>query len=60
MGQKPQVGGEFLTFFPDDDEDGFESLKVQEIIGMMRVTPVPFALGPRQWSKGTMEERHTG
>jgi len=25
----------------DDDEYGFEILKVQEIIGMMRVTPVP-------------------
>jgi hypothetical protein len=35
VGQKPQVGGEFLTFFLDDDEYGFEILKVQEIIGMM-------------------------
>jgi chemotaxis signal transduction protein len=42
VGQKPQVGGEFLTFFLDDDEYGFEILKVQEIIGMMSVTPVPW------------------
>jgi purine-binding chemotaxis protein CheW len=41
VGQKPQAGGEFLTFFLDDDEYGFEILKVQEIIGMMSVTPVP-------------------
>src|SRR5262245_5651603 len=40
-GQPQQVGGKFLTFFLDDDEYGFEILKVQEIIGMMNVTPVP-------------------
>jgi purine-binding chemotaxis protein CheW len=39
--QQQQVGGKFLTFFLDDDEYGFEILKVQEIIGMMNVTPVP-------------------
>ena len=39
--QQQQVGGKFLTFFLDDDEYGFEILKVQEIIGMMSVTPVP-------------------
>jgi purine-binding chemotaxis protein CheW len=40
-GQQQQVGGKFLTFFLDDDEYGFEILKVQEIIGMVSVTPVP-------------------
>jgi len=40
-GQQQQVGGKFLTFFLDDDEYGFEILKVQEIIGMMSVTSVP-------------------
>ena len=40
-GQQQQVGGKFLTFFLDDEEYGFEILKVQEIIGMMSVTPVP-------------------
>ncbi len=41
VGQQQQAGGAFLTFFLDDDEYGFEILKVQEIIGMMSVTPVP-------------------
>ena len=41
VGQQQQVGRKFLTFFLDDDEYGFEILKVQEIIGMMSVTPVP-------------------
>jgi purine-binding chemotaxis protein CheW len=41
VGQQPPAGGKFLTFFLDDDEYGFEILKVQEIIGMMSVTPVP-------------------
>jgi len=41
VGQQQQVGGKFLTFFLDDDEYGFEILKVQEIIGMMSVTSVP-------------------
>ena len=39
--QQQQVGETFLTFFLEDDEYGFEILKVQEIIGMMSVTPVP-------------------
>ena len=42
VGQQQQVGRKFLTFFLDDDEYGFEILKVQEIIGMMSVTPVPW------------------
>jgi len=41
VGQQQQAGGAFLTFFLDDDEYGFEILKVQEIICMMSVTPVP-------------------
>ena len=39
--QQAPAGGKFLTFFLDDEEYGFEILKVQEIIGMMSVTPVP-------------------
>src|SRR5262245_51688053 len=41
MGQQQPAGGKFLTFFLDEEEYGFEILKVQEIIGMMNVTPVP-------------------
>jgi len=33
--------GKFLTFFLAGEEYGLEILKVQEIIGMMDVTPVP-------------------
>jgi len=39
--QPQEAGGKFLTFFLEDEEYGFEILKVQEIIGMMSVTPVP-------------------
>jgi purine-binding chemotaxis protein CheW len=41
VAQRQQVGGKFLTFFLDEEEYGFEILKVQEIIGIMSVTPVP-------------------
>ncbi|MBI2886034.1 MAG: chemotaxis protein CheW [Chloroflexi bacterium] len=34
-------GGKFLTFFLDNEEYGLKILKVQEIFGMMPVTPVP-------------------
>ena len=34
-------GGKYLTFFLDSEEYGLKILKVQEIIGMMAVTPVP-------------------
>ncbi len=34
-------GGKFLTFFLGGEEYGLEILKVQEIIGMMDITPVP-------------------
>jgi purine-binding chemotaxis protein CheW len=34
-------GGKFLTFYLAGEEYGLEILKVQEIIGMMDVTPVP-------------------
>jgi len=34
-------GGKFLTFFLRGEEYGLEILKVQEIIGMLAVTPVP-------------------
>jgi purine-binding chemotaxis protein CheW len=35
------VGGKFLTFYLRGEEYGLEILKVQEIIGVMAVTPVP-------------------
>jgi purine-binding chemotaxis protein CheW len=34
-------GGKFLTFFLSGEEYGLEILKVQEIIGIMEITPVP-------------------
>ncbi len=34
-------GGKFLTFFLAGEEYGLEILKVQEIIGIMEITPVP-------------------
>lgn len=34
-------GGKFLTFYLGDEEYALEVLKVQEIIGLMPVTPVP-------------------
>lgn len=34
-------GGKFLTFFLAEEEYGIEILKVQEILGMMPITPVP-------------------
>ncbi len=34
-------GGKYLTFFLAEEEYGLEILKVQEIFGMMEVTPVP-------------------
>ena len=41
VGPKQEAGRKFLTFFLEDEEYGIEILKVQEIIGMMSVTPVP-------------------
>lgn len=34
-------GGKFLTFFLGQEEYAIEILKVQEIIGLMSITPVP-------------------
>lgn len=34
-------GGKYVTFFLGGEEYGLEILKVQEIIGMMPITPVP-------------------
>ena len=34
-------GGKFLTLFLGDEEYGLEILKVQEIIGIMEITPIP-------------------
>lgn len=39
-GEKPE-GGKFLTFFLGKEEYAIEILKVQEIIGLMPITPVP-------------------
>ena len=38
-------GGKFLTFFLGGEEYGLQILTVQEIIGMMDVTPVPWTSG---------------
>ncbi len=35
------AGGKFLTFFLGSEEYAIEILKVQEIIGLMPITPVP-------------------
>jgi len=40
-GARAGRGGKFLTFFLAGEEYGLEILKVQEIIGMMDITPVP-------------------
>ena len=34
-------GGKFLTFYLGNEEYGIQILKVQEIIGIMEITPVP-------------------
>ncbi len=34
-------GGKFLTFYLGSEEYGIQILKVQEIIGIMEITPVP-------------------
>src|SRR6056297_4095480 len=34
-------GGKFLSFFLGKEEYALEILKVQEIIGLMKITPVP-------------------
>jgi purine-binding chemotaxis protein CheW len=39
--RREQRGGKFLTFFLAGEEYGLEILKVQEIIGIMDITPVP-------------------
>lgn len=38
-----KIAGKYLTFTLDEEVYGIEILKVQEIIGMMPVTPVPRA-----------------
>ena len=38
---KKDVSGKYLTFFLEGEEYGLEILKVQEIIGMLTITPVP-------------------
>ncbi len=38
---KKLEGGKFLTFFLGKEEYAIEILKVQEIIGLMAITPVP-------------------
>jgi len=39
--QSGYCGGKFLTFFLANKEYGLEILKVQEIIGILEITPVP-------------------
>lgn len=39
--EKNEKGGKFLTFFLSTEEYGIEILKVQEIIGVMNITPIP-------------------
>jgi len=39
--EKGEKGGKFLTFFLSTEEYGIEILKVQEIIGVMSITPIP-------------------
>lgn len=39
--EKGGKGGKFLTFFLSTEEYGIEILKVQEIIGVMTITPIP-------------------
>lgn len=39
--EKKVEGGKFLTFFLGKEEYAIEILKVQEIIGLMSITPVP-------------------
>ena len=34
-------GGKFLSFFLGEEEYAIEILKVQEIIGLLPITPVP-------------------
>ena len=36
-----ELAGKYLTFFLGEEEYGIEILKVQEIIGLLRITPVP-------------------
>jgi purine-binding chemotaxis protein CheW len=47
-------GGKFLTFFLAGEEYGLEILKVQEIIGMMEITPVPRT---PEWIRGVLNLR---
>jgi purine-binding chemotaxis protein CheW len=39
--EKKGKGGKFLSFFLSAEEYGIEILKVQEIIGLMPITPIP-------------------
>ncbi len=46
--------GKYLTFFLDDEEYGLEILKVQEIIGLLPITPVP---GTPRYIRGVINLR---
>ncbi len=39
--ERAPAGGKYLTFVLDGEEYGLEILKVQEIIGLLKITPVP-------------------
>jgi purine-binding chemotaxis protein CheW len=49
-----ELGGKYLTFFLGREEYGLEILKVQEIIGMMDITPVP---GTPSYVRGVLNLR---
>lgn len=53
-GQATEDGNQFLTFQLQDEEYGIEILRVQEIKGFSRITPIPNA--PR-YIKGVMNLR---
>lgn len=53
-GQAAEDGNQFLTFQLQDEEYGIEILRVQEIKGFSRITPIPNA--PR-YIKGVMNLR---
>ena len=41
LAPKAELGGKYLTFYLGSEEYGLEILKVQEIIGLMDITPLP-------------------
>ncbi len=52
--QATGLAGKYLTFFLGEEEYGVAILAVQEIIGLLTVTPVP---GTPRWVKGVINLR---